>query len=89
MSLTQCPDCRRLTFINASSCPSCERSFETGVLQAKADAEERAFKRKYGALFLAVLVILLGGLLVVMIGGYTKGTNTFRIQSTAERSLDA
>lgn len=57
MSLTKCPDCRHLTFVDALSCPGCGEAFRPGVLRAKAAAEERGFKRRCGALFLSVLLV--------------------------------
>jgi hypothetical protein len=57
MSLTKCPACRRLTFIDASSCPSCGDAFRPGALRAKAAAEERGFNRRCGALFLSALLL--------------------------------
>jgi hypothetical protein len=57
MSLTKCPDCRRLTFIDALSCPSCGQAFRPGVLRAKAATEERGFNRRCGALFLSALLL--------------------------------
>ena len=56
MSLMKCPACRRLTFIDASSCPSCGEAFRPGTLRAKAADEERGFNRRCGALFLSALL---------------------------------
>jgi ribosomal protein L32 len=57
MSLTKCPACHRLTFIDASSCPSCEEAFRPGTLRAKAAAEERGFNRRCGTMFLSALLL--------------------------------
>jgi ribosomal protein L32 len=57
MSLTKCPNCHHLTFVDALSCPSCGEAFRPGALWAKAAAEDRGFKRRCGALFLSVLVV--------------------------------
>ena len=57
MSLTKCPACRRLTFIDALACPSCGEAFRPGALRAKATAEDRGFNRRCGALFLSVLLL--------------------------------
>jgi hypothetical protein len=66
MSLTKCPDCRRLTFVDALSCPSCGEAFRPGVLGAQAATEERGFNRRCGALFVsAVLLSAAGALLFV------------------------
>ncbi len=59
MSLTHCPGCHRLTFINAASCPSCGVAFQPGALLAMARTEDRAFRRKGGALLLAPLLLIL------------------------------
>lgn len=67
MSLTKCPDCRRLTFIDALSCPSCGEAFRPGVLGAKAAGEERGFNRRCGALFLSALVLAAVGTLLFVI----------------------
>jgi hypothetical protein len=63
MSLITCPACRHLTFISAASCPSCKEGFPAGALQAKADKEERAFTRKWGAIFFSVLMCMVAGLI--------------------------
>ena len=67
MSLTKCPTCRHLTFISAVSCPSCGKGFPPGLLQAQADKEERAFMRKGNAIFLSLLLCILGALLFAML----------------------
>jgi hypothetical protein len=71
MSLTSCPYCFRQCFTDAASCPSCERAFQPGVLQALAVAKEKAFSRKADALFLTVLVILLAVLLIAQVQTYS------------------
>jgi hypothetical protein len=67
MSLTKCPTCLRLTFISATSCPSCGKGFPPGSLQAQSDKEEKAFTRKWGSVFLSVLLCMLGVLLFAML----------------------
>jgi ribosomal protein L32 len=67
MSLTKCPDCRRLTFIDAPSCPSCGEAFRPGTLRAKAATEERGFNRRCGALFLSALLLGTVGTLLFVI----------------------
>ena len=66
MSLTHCPDCHRLCFINSASCPSCAASSRPGVLSAAAAAEEKSFMRKGGIMFLVPIVSALA-LLAVML----------------------
>ena len=39
LSLTQCPDSNQLSFLNASSCPKCERAFQSNMLRGKAGAK--------------------------------------------------
>jgi hypothetical protein len=58
MSLTKCPYCCRLNFVESGACASCERAFRPGELQEKAGAEVRAFNRKYDGLFLMLLAVL-------------------------------
>ncbi len=65
MSLTKCPDCRHLSFVDAASCPSCLRAFRPGVLRAQAAAEERSFRIKYGTIYLAALLSVIALLLFV------------------------
>ena len=57
MSLIHCPNCSRRCFANAASCPNCLRTFQPGLLQASAVAEEKAFSEKTNALFLSVFLI--------------------------------
>lgn len=64
MSLTHCPDCRRLCFVDSASCPSCEVSFGQGALGVAAAAEEKSFMRKGSVLF---LVPFLGTMLVLAV----------------------
>jgi hypothetical protein len=53
MNITKCPSCGRLCFSDAPFCPSCAVAFQAGELNAKADAEERAFNRKWNLIFIA------------------------------------
>ncbi len=69
MSLTKCPDCRRLSFVGAESCPSCERAFRPGEMRAQANAEERAFGRRNNSLFAAVFLMALAVLVFVVLRG--------------------
>ena len=69
MSLTNCPDCRRLSFVEAGSCPSCQRMFRPGELRARADAEERAFGRRNNGLFAALFLFALAALAFVVLRG--------------------
>ena len=69
MSLTTCPYCRRLNFAKAETCATCERVFRPGELQAKADAEDKALKRKYNGLLAALFVMVLAVLAFVVLRG--------------------
>ena len=66
MSLTHCPDCRRLCFVDSASCPNCEVSFRPGALSAAAAADEKSFRRKSNLTFLAPFVGALAVLAVVL-----------------------
>lgn len=74
MSLTYCPGCHQLSFVDAESCPTCEQAFQPGQLQKVSDAEDRAFKRKAGILFFTLLIISLGIVLAVILQGYMNST---------------
>ena len=67
MSLTQCPDCHKLCFINEVVCLSCGRTFQPGVLRRKAQAEELAFNLKCGVLYSRALVSILATLIFVVL----------------------
>jgi hypothetical protein len=69
MSLTRCPDCRHLSFVDALSCPTCLRAFRPGALRAQAAAEERSFRIKYGTIYLAVVLTMVALLLFVALRG--------------------
>jgi hypothetical protein len=58
MDITKSTCCRRLSFVNAVSCPHCGQAFPPGTLKAKALAEDKAFNKKVYVLFLAALVAL-------------------------------
>jgi hypothetical protein len=70
MSLTHCPGCHQLSFVDAESCHTCGQAFQPGQLQKVSDAEDRAFKRKAGILFFTLLIISLGIVLAVILRGY-------------------
>ena len=70
MGLTKCPHCRKLCFTDAALCPSCRQAFQNGELQAKADAENKAFVRKGYATFLIALLAMLGTAALVLLGDY-------------------
>jgi hypothetical protein len=69
MSLSKCPDCRKLCFTESASCPSCARAFQPAELRTQAEAEERAFQRKGHVLFLVLLLAQLMVLLFVAFRG--------------------
>jgi hypothetical protein len=66
MSLTHCPDCRRLCFVNSTSCPSCAVSFRPGALRDAAAAEEKSFRRRSNIMFLIPFVGALAAMAVVL-----------------------
>ena len=57
MSLTHCPNCNRRCFTDAAACSNCLRTFQPGLLQASAVAEEQAFSAKTNALFFSLFAI--------------------------------
>jgi hypothetical protein len=65
MNITKSLCCHRLCLTNALSCPHCGKSFQPGALDAKADAENKAFDRKGYAIFLAAFLILPPALFLV------------------------
>lgn len=67
MSLTHCPDCRRLCFVDSASCPSCAASFRPGALRDAAAAEEKSFKVRSGIMFLIPFAAALAALAVVLV----------------------
>ena len=67
MSLTHCPDCRRLCFVAAASCPNCEVPFRPGAFRAAAAAEKKTFRRRCTVLFLVPSLSTLAVLAVVMV----------------------
>lgn len=66
MSLTHCPDCRRLCFVASAYCPSCEVSCRPGELRAAATAEEKSFMTRDDIMFLAPIVSALAVLAVML-----------------------
>lgn len=78
MSLTKCPDCRKLCFTGDATCASCGQAFLPGALGAQASAEERAFRRKFGALFLAAFLAALAVLFLIGIQDYMGSAGMFR-----------
>lgn len=73
MSLTQCPNCRRRCFTDAGSCPNCFQTFQPGLLQAYAVAEETAFKAKANTLFLSLFVLWVSVLMFFQLQAYLDG----------------
>ena len=69
MSLTRCPDCRRLSFVEAESCPSCGRAFGPGELRGRANADGVAFGRSNDSLFAALFLLALAALAFVVLRG--------------------
>lgn len=69
MSLTHCPDCRRLCFVDSAACPSCAVSFRPGVLREAAAADEKSFRRRGNLMFLVPFVAALAVLAVVLMRG--------------------
>ena len=69
MSLTKCPDCRRLSFVEGESCPGCARAFRPGELRAQSNAEERAYGRRSNGLFAALFLFALAALSFVVLRG--------------------
>lgn len=65
MSLTNCPSCQQLCFLDSASCQGCGQQFQPDTLRVRAAAQELAFQRKVGALFFTVLLALLAVLLFV------------------------
>ena len=70
MSLTQCPKCRRRCFTDAPACTNCFLTFEPGLLQSYAVAEEKALSAKTNALFFSLFLIWLAVLLFSQLRGY-------------------
>jgi hypothetical protein len=74
LSLTQCPSCHNLSFVDVVSCPNCAQAFPPGQLQKIADAEDRAFKKRAGAMFIILLMISMAIVLAVILQDYLNGT---------------
>ena len=74
MSLTHCPSCHRRSFTDAASCVSCHQTFQPGVLQAYAVAEEKAFSAKAYTLFITLFLIWLAVLVFVQMRAYLYGS---------------
>jgi hypothetical protein len=68
VSLTHCPDCRRLCFVDSASCPSCAVSFRPGALRDAA-AEEKSFRMRSNIMFLVPFVGALAALAVMLMRG--------------------
>jgi hypothetical protein len=66
VSLTHCPDCRRLCFVDSASCPSCAVSFRPGALRDAAASDERSFRRRSNIMFLIPFAGALLALAVVL-----------------------
>jgi hypothetical protein len=69
MSLTKCPYCRRLNFVESGACASCERTLRPGELRARVGAAARAFNRRHNGLFAALFLMLLAVLAFVVLRG--------------------
>jgi hypothetical protein len=67
LSLTHCPECRRLCFINSESCASCGAPFRAGVLRGAAEAEEKSFRVRSGLMFFVPFAGALAALAFVLI----------------------
>jgi hypothetical protein len=50
-------------------CANCERAFRPSELRAQADAEAKAFSRRYNGLFAALSLMLLAALAFVVLRG--------------------
>jgi hypothetical protein len=74
MNLTQCPNCRHRCFTDAASCPNCYQTFQPGLLQTHAVAEEKAFSAKTNALFLGLFLIWLAVLMFFELQAYLDGS---------------
>ena len=69
MSLTHCPDCRRLCFVDSASCPGGAVSFRPGALRTASAAEEKSFRMRSNIMFLVPFVGALAALAVVLMRG--------------------
>ncbi len=79
MSLTKCPKCHRHCFTDSVSCPSCGRTFQSGMLEAQAVTFEKAFSRNANTLFLSLLLALLAVFVFVEVQMYLNGAGLFRL----------
>lgn len=73
MGLTRSLCCHRLSFTDATFCPSCGKTFQPGDLQAQAVAEEKAFAVKAYSMFVGAFLILLWMLIFVLFQAYPNG----------------
>ena len=80
MDITKSTCCRRLSFVNAVSCPHCGEAFQPGTLRAKALAEDKAFNRKVYALFLAAFVVLAAVSIFILSQHPSKPTDAGHLQ---------
>jgi hypothetical protein len=74
MILTQCPNCHRRCFTDAASCLNCLQTFQPGLLQAFAVAEEKAFNATTNALFLSLFVLWVAMLMFFQLQAYLDRT---------------
>ena len=74
MSLIQCPNCHRRCFTDAAACPNCLQTFQPGLLQASAVAEEKAFSAKTNALILSLFVMWVAVLMFFELQAYLDRT---------------
>ena len=75
MNITKSLCCRRLSFINATSCPHCGVAFQDGSLRSKAVAEDKAFDRKARVLFIIAFLAVPVVLFVLQFQGFLVPTS--------------
>ena len=74
MSLTHCPNCGSRCFTDAGSCANCLKTFQPGLLQSSAVAEEEAFSAKTNAFWLSLFVIWTAVLMFFQLQAYLDRT---------------
>ena len=78
MGLIQCPNCHHQCFTDSVLCPSCGETFQAGMLQAVAVAEDKMLNRKANILFLSLVGTSLVVLVLVELQAYLNGVGFFR-----------